>query len=66
MNDETAVRPAPSPDSQDIVQVLMTEEMARHFEERCLGNNTRGETSLSPPVFFGNDEIPTYIIQVGG
>ena len=52
----------PAPD--DVVQVLMTEEMARRFEERCLGGNTRGKTSLSPPLLFSEDDLPTYIIQI--
>lgn len=50
----------------DVVQVLMTEKMARNFEARCLGKgNTQGDTSLSPPVKFSEDDVPTYIIQVG-
>lgn len=57
---------APSPAHEDIVQVVMTERMARVFEERCLGANTVGPTSLSPPMFFGDDHTPTYIIQVDG
>lgn len=49
----------------DAVQVLMTERMARMFEERCLGKgNTRADTCLSPPVKFSEDDLPTYIIQV--
>lgn len=56
-----APRPAPS----DIVQVLMSEEMARRFEARCLGpTNTRGNTSLAGPLLFGEDDLPTYIIDV--
>lgn len=44
----------------------MTETMARAFEERCLGKgNTVGDTRLSPPLLFGDDEIPTYIIEAG-
>jgi hypothetical protein len=54
----------PGPD--DVVQVLMTEKMARRFEERCLGANTRGHTELSPPLLFREGDVPTYIIAVGG
>lgn len=56
---------APVPQPTDVVQVLMTEEMARRFEERCLGaGNTQGHTSLSRAVLFGPDDLPTYIISV--
>lgn len=54
-------RPAPD----DVVQVLMTEDMARRFEERCLGLNTAGPTQLAGPLLFGPDDVPTYIIGVG-
>jgi len=53
------------PASEDVVQVLMSEEMARRFEEACLEFHTKGYTKLSPPVQFGEDDVPTYIIQVG-
>jgi hypothetical protein len=43
----------------------MTERMARTFEQRCLGANTRGHTSLSPPLLFREDDVPTYIISAG-
>lgn len=63
--DRPTIAPAPAP--EDIVQVVMTERMARRFEQQCLGRgNTVGETSLSPPMFFGDDHTPTYIIQVDG
>lgn len=55
----------PIPAAEDVVQVLMTEDMARRFEERCLGDNTRGRTRLSPPLIFAEDDVPTYIVQVG-
>lgn len=48
----------------DVVQVLMTEDMARRFEKRCLGINTRGDTKLSPPLVFHEGDLPTYIIEV--
>lgn len=49
---------------EDTVQVVMSEEMARRFEARCLGRgNTVGETRLSPPIKFEGD-LPTYIIEV--
>lgn len=54
-----------APEGSDVVQVLMTEEMARRFERHCLGANTRGWTQLSPPLLFSKDDVPTYIIQVG-
>ena len=58
---------ADRPGSQDVVQVVMSEEMARRFEARCLGiGNTRGHTRLSPPLLFREDDLPTYIIEVGG
>lgn len=57
---------APRPGPGDVVQALMTEEMARRFEARCLGKNARGETHLSGPLRFSSDDLPTYIIGVGG
>lgn len=60
---------ADQPEPEDTVQVLMPERMARLFEERCLGRHTVGNTKLSPPILFGEDggedDIPTYIIEVG-
>jgi hypothetical protein len=61
---DTWPRPTGRPAPADVVQVLMTEEMARRFEERCLGSHTRGFTRLSPPLLFGADDVPTYIIRV--
>jgi hypothetical protein len=52
-----------APARSDVVQVLMTEDMARRFEQRCLGPNTRGWTQLSPPLLFREDDVPTYIID---
>jgi hypothetical protein len=57
-------RPAPQPEPDDIVQVMMRESMARVFEERCLGDNTRGHTYLAVPLLFREDDFPTYIIGV--
>lgn len=54
---------APKPGPDDVVAVLMTETMARTFEERCLGVHTRGFTKLAGPLFFAEDDVPTYIIQ---
>jgi hypothetical protein len=51
------------PEPEDVVQVLMTEDMARRFEERCLGVNTVGDTRLSSPLLFREDDVPTYIIE---
>jgi hypothetical protein len=64
MPDQSPIAAADAPGDKDIVQVLMTEEMARRFEERCLGVNTRGMTRLSPPILFSEDDLPTYIIQI--
>lgn len=61
------VQSVPRPATNDVVQVLMTEEMARRFEERCLGlRNTCGDTYLSGPMKFSEDDLPTYIIGVRG
>lgn len=47
------------------VQVLMTEEMARRFEQECLGKgNTKGDTYLAGPLLFDEEDVPTYIIGV--
>jgi hypothetical protein len=55
------------PANGDMVQVVMTEEMARRFEQRCLGfGNTRGDTRLSLPLLFREDDLPTYIIDAVG
>ncbi len=50
------------PDPQDIVQVLMTEKMARLFEERVL--NVDEGFKLAGPLIFSDDDLPTYIIEV--
>jgi hypothetical protein len=56
---------APQPEPGDVVAVLMTEEMARRFEQRCLGRgNTVGDTHLAGPMLFREDDVPTYIIGV--
>ncbi len=55
---------APKPEPDDMVAVLMRESMARTFESRCLGRNTRGETELSGPLLFSEDDVPTYIIGI--
>lgn len=49
-----AGKPAP----KDDVQVIMTEDMARLFEDRCLGPNAE----LTEPLLFSDDDLPTYII----
>lgn len=55
----------PKPEEKDTVQVLMTEEMARNFEKRCLGRgNTVGDTYLAGPLLFSDDDLPTYIIGI--
>lgn len=58
------VKPAPRPAPDDVVQVIMTERMARFFEARCLGVNTVGPTELAGPLLFSEDDLPTYIIGV--
>lgn len=55
---------ATQPAADEVVSVLMTEEMARNFEKRCLGDNTRARTKLSPPLRFGPEDFPTYIIHI--
>lgn len=57
---------APEPEKDDLVQVVMTEEMARAFERRCLCGNTKGYTSLSPLLLVADDDLPTYFIVVDG
>lgn len=50
-------------DPEDTVQIVMSEEMARRFEERCLGvTNTRGDSYLAGPLLFHEEDLPTYII----
>lgn len=59
--------PADPPADDDLVSIMVKESMARTFEERCLGPagvHTRGNTRLSPPVKFSDDDLPTYIIEV--
>jgi hypothetical protein len=50
------------PEPEAVVQVLMSEDMARRFEEHCLGEHTRARTCLSPPLLFSEDDLPTYTI----
>ena len=67
MSPTPSPRIVPQPKDDDGVQVLMTEDMARRFEERCLGKgSTVGDSRLSPPIQFGDNDIPCYIIEVGG
>lgn len=49
---------------QDVVQVLMTEQMARNFEYHCLGPHTVAHTRLSVPLLFRQDDLPTYSIDI--
>lgn len=58
------VEPPPAPD--DVVQIILPERLARVFEQRCLGTNTRGLTRLSPAIKFSEDDLPSYIIEVHG
>ncbi len=54
------------PEPSEVVQVMMTEEMARRFEVRCLGRgNTVGHTYLAGPMKFSEDDLPTYMIGTG-
>lgn len=56
---------AERPTAKDTVQVLMTEELARHFERACLGRgNTVGDTYLAGPMLFSEGDLPTYTIGV--
>jgi hypothetical protein len=50
------------PEPEDVVQVLMTERMARMFEARCLGPSIVGEMGLGEPLLFAEDDVPTYTI----
>lgn len=45
----------------DMVQVLMQESLARHFEERVLKPTG---WKLAGPLLFGPDDVPTYILEV--
>lgn len=51
-------KPAPIPERNDTVQVLMPEFLAREFEQRVLG-----QLKLSPALLFSDDDCPTYIIE---
>lgn len=55
---------APKPEPDDMVAVLMTERMARRFEKACLGRHTAGESQLTGPLLFSDDDVPTYIIGI--
>lgn len=50
---------APQPAAEDIVQVLMPEKTARLFEDKLL---TPIGAKFAPAVFFGPDDLPSYII----
>lgn len=65
--DDDYPKPCSKPEPNEMVQVLMTEHMARRFEARCLGSrHTVGETHLVGPLIFSEDDsTPTYIIGVG-
>ena len=56
-------RLAPPAAPDDLVSVLMSETMAREFEQRCLGGNTVGHTELAPLLLFSPNDLPTYIIS---
>jgi hypothetical protein len=64
MSDETWPQRAEPPATDDLVQIILPERLARTFEERCLGSHTRGMTRLSPAMKFSADDLPTYIIEV--
>jgi hypothetical protein len=66
-SNSTWPRGAPRPEPDDVVAVLMSETMARLFEQRCLGRaNTREDTELAGPLLFREDDVPTYIIGLRG
>lgn len=51
----------------DLVQVVMTKDMAKVFEDKCLGKkHTIGDTYLAGPMKFSAGDLPTYIIGVKG
>ena len=53
-------KPAPMPDDNDVVQVLMPLHLARCFERRCLPI----AASLAGPLLFSDDDVPSYIVQI--
>lgn len=57
-------KPVDALGEQDLVELIVPESLARVFEERCLGANTRGLTRLSPPMRFSAGGLPSYIIEV--
>jgi hypothetical protein len=48
------------PKPEDVIQVLMSEQMARQFESSMLWPNAE----LAGPMVFSEDDVPTYIIGV--
>ena len=64
-NTESWPKGTTRPKPAAVVQVLMSEDMARRFEEHCLGHYTRGYTYLAGPLLFSEDDLPTYTIGVG-
>jgi hypothetical protein len=51
---------APQAAGEDVVQVLMTENLARRFEKTVLAPRAY----LAGPLLFSEDDLPTYIIGV--
>lgn len=47
------------PEPDDLVQVIMSERMARVFESKCLV-----ATYLAGPLLFSEDDLPTYTLGV--
>jgi hypothetical protein len=50
----------PHPEPKELVQVIMTEALARKFELEILRDTP---LQLSQPVVFQEDDLPTYMVQ---
>jgi hypothetical protein len=59
---EDGVRAASPPAQDDMVQILCSESVARRIELVALFPRAR----LAPPVLFGDDKTPTYVVQPEG
>ena len=63
MTEDDWPRPVPTPGPDEMVAVVMSEMMARRFEELCLGQgNTVGPSYLSGPMLYFDGDLPTYVI----
>lgn len=59
LQEEPWPKAAPAPAPEDMVQVLMPEKTARLFEANLI-KPSGGK--FAPAVFFGPDDLPSYII----